>query len=623
VAFPTTQVYIAFNDGPYEANAIWTNVTAYVRQINIQRGRQNELSDFESGNATVVLDNRDRRFDPFYTSGPYYGVGTSLVPRRQIKIEATISSVVYPVFRGFIEGWPVSITDAGYDTTVTVQCFDALGLLADEELPDDVADFYIRTLNPRHYWPLNDPIDPSNYATTRLADFGNNPQPLSAAAGLRTSNASGLAVALPNTCNSISQSVYTPGWSFTSTNRTAPAGVVATFWKLPGADSVQWCSYDAGFTVNLYYNASSSTLTVDTLDGTYLRKFEGLAAYLDLTQPHFIEIYTKKPSGTSISSSSDVLVRIDNQNISMVWISNTLNSTASVEDCEIGVGRTQQFAIFADPPSGYVYQIDDTQGSTIQRLSLGFITEGTVARFNRVIGYTPFPSALTATPSTTYAATLSEISTGGPPVTEELQTISDSEGGNLFVSRNGTLTLTSRTAIFEGTSLTSQATFGGAGISIGTELAYRLDAKNLRNTLAVGYSGDGSVEVSDFASVTAYGTAGGSWSTQLSSVADAEVLADLLVGFSATPAVVIDPIQVNVSASDASWTTILGLELLNRITLNVVQQIGPAITFSQILQSIEHTITPDRWITTINGSVRFTNPFIIGTSLIGGTDLIV
>jgi hypothetical protein len=106
-------------------------------------------------------------------------------------------------------------------------------------------------------------------------------------------------------------------------------------------------------------------------------------------------------------------------------------------------------------------------------------------------------------------------------------------------------------------------------------------------------------------------------------VTDAQALGNLLVGFSGTPAVVIDPIQVNVSATDASWTTILGLELLNRITLNIVQQVGSAITQSQILQSIEHTITPDRWITTINGSVRFTNPFIIGTSLIGGTDLIV
>jgi hypothetical protein len=264
-----------------------------------------------------------------------------------------------------------------------------------------------------------------------------------------------------------------------------------------------------------------------------------------------------------------------------------------------------------------------TEIKTIYRLGRGLLTEGTVARFNRLIGYTPFPGALTSTPSASYAATLSEISTGGPPVTDELQTISDSEGGNVFVSRNGTLTLTSRHAIFEGTSLTSQATFGGAGISIGPELTYRLDANNLRNTLAVGYSGDGSVEVSNAASITAYGTAGGSWVTQLSTVDDAETLGKLLVGFSATPAVVIDPLEINVAASDASWTTILGLELLNRITLNIVQKVGATITQSQILQSIEHTITPGQWTTTINGSVRFTNPFIIGTSLLGGTDLII
>ncbi len=174
----------------------------------------------------------------------------------------------------------------------------------------------------------------------------------------------------------------------------------------------------------------------------------------------------------------------------------------------------------------------------------------------------------------------------------------------------------------QGTSLTSEATFGGADISIGTEINYRLDAKNLRNSLAVGYSGDGSIEVSNSASITAYGTAGGSWSTQLSTVEDAQTIGNLLVGFSATPAVVIDPIEVNVANNDDDWNRILGLELLNRITLNIVQKVGSTLTFSQILQSITHTVTPSQWSTTINGSVRFTNPFIIGTSLIGGTDLI-
>lgn len=605
MGFPTTQIYIAFNDGPYVASPTWTEVTTYARQINIQRGRKDEQSDFESGNATVVLDNRSRIFDPFYTSGTYYG---KLLPRRQIKIEATISSVVYPVFRGFIEGWPVSITDAGYDTTVTVQCFDALGLLADEELPDDLADLYIRSLNPRHYWPLNDPIDPLNYVNTRLADFGNSPQTLACQAGLRTSNAEGLAVAIPNTSCNLSETEFIEGWYFSKSAIAATSTTMAQ-WVQFGSGDANWIFtiYGLSHEVEVFFDKPNNKMYVQTYDGTFQYNYEA-TVYPDVNQPHHIAINTFSNAGL-------LNFYLDGVEVTMTQTASISFPLTPIEKFGTTPGRHQQ-AILTNS------SLSATEIKNIYSLSLGYITEGTVDRFNRIIGYTPFPSALTSTPSASYSATLSEISTGGPPVTDELQTISNSEGGNLFVSRNGTLTLTSRSAIFQGTSLTSQATFGGAGISIGTELTYRLDAKNLRNTLAVGYSGDGSIEVTNAASITAYGTAGGSWSTQLSSVDDAETLGDLLVAYSATPAVVIDPVQVNVSASDASWTTILGLELLNRITLNIVQQVGPTITQSQILQSIEHTITPDRWITTINGSVRFTNVFTIGTSLIGGPDLI-
>jgi hypothetical protein len=383
-----------------------------------------------------------------------------------------------------------------------------------------------------------------------------------------------------------------------------------TQWCILGSgdENYIFSEYGLGHEIQVSFDKAANLLKVFTYDGTNVRTYEA-TVYPDVNIPHHWAIVTN--SNSTLNS-----LHLDGIAETLTLTSTAAFSLSLTEYFAVTPGRHQQAVLTNSALTAA--QIKD-----IYSLSLGYITEGTVARFNRVIGYTSFPSGLTSTPSTTYSATLTEISTGGPPITDELQTISDSEGGNLFVSRNGTLTLTSRTAIFEGTSLTSQATFGGAGITIGTELAYRLDAKNLRNTLAIGYSGDGSVEVSDAASVTAYGTAGGSWSTQLSSVADAEVLADLIVGFSATPAVVIDPIQVNVSASDASWTTLLGLELLNRITLNIVQQVGATITMSQILQSINHTITPDRWITTINGSVRFTNPFIIGTSLLGGTDLIL
>ncbi len=606
MGYPTTQIYIAFNDGPYVASPTWTEITSYVREINIQRGRNDELSNFESGNATLVLDNRSRIFDPFYTSGTYYG---KLLPRRQIKIEATISSVVYPVFRGFVEGWPVSITDAGFDTTVTVQCFDALGLLADEELPDDISSTYILSLSPRHYWPLDDPIDPEDFSTDQLRDFGSSPQPLKPLATFRTANGPGQAQALSNTSLQVSEATTSLGWGYVGQVQSATDfSVVGWYSTNPQDANTTFASAMGGTSMDIGYVSTTSKFQVFTIGKTQYTYYDA-PLEIDTNVPHHFAVNVN--AGGTIDSAY-----IDGQALTLTIITSGLFNYSQPEHYYTRSGQKQQHAVF-------FRKLTSTEIKTIYRLGRGLLTEGTVARFNRLIGYTPFPSALTSTPSTSYTATVAEISSGGPPVTQELQILSDSEGGNLFVSRNGTLTLTSREAIFQGTSLTSQASFGGAGISIGTELSYRLDSNNLRNTLAVGYSGDGSIEISNAASITAYGTAGGSWNTQLFSVDSAETLGNLLVGFSATPAVVIDPIEVNVSATDASWTTILGLELLNRITLEVVQKVGSTLTFSQILQSINHTITPDRWSTTINGSVRFTNPFIIGTSLIGGTDLIV
>jgi hypothetical protein len=365
--------------------------------------------------------------------------------------------------------------------------------------------------------------------------------------------------------------------------------------------------YTLSHQVEYIFDVANDLSTVNIYDGTTQRSYSA-TTYLDANIAHHVAIVVN-------SNATLQALYIDGQAVTTTLTSTAFAVAGIHEDLQTGAGKKQQLAIFTT-------QLTAAQIQTIYRLGRGLLTEGTVARFNRLIGYTPFPTALTSTPSTAYSATVAEISTGGPPVTEELQTLTDSEGGNLYVTKEGVLTLTSRMAIFEGLSLTSNATFGGAGISIGTDINYRLDANNLRNTLAVGYSGDGSIEVSNSASITAYGTAGGSWNTQLSTVDDAQTIGNLVVGFSATPAVVIDPIEVNVAANDDDWNSIFGLELLDRITLNIVQKVGSTLTFSQILQSITHTITPSQWSTTINGSVRFTNPFIIGTSLIGGTDLI-
>jgi hypothetical protein len=337
-----------------------------------------------------------------------------------------------------------------------------------------------------------------------------------------------------------------------------------------------------------------------------------------MTQPHFVAIYAQKPVGLG---SNSVSVAVDQIGISMVWQSRTADSYAPYEKTDIGVGRTQQFAIFANPPSGYVFQIDSTQVNTIQQISLGYVTESSGARFDRLIGYTDFPTSLTSK-TANLVSTVTEISDGGPTVVSELQILSDSEGGSVYVNKSGVITLTARGDYATGRSVTPQATFGAGGIGIGTNIDYHLTAENLRNQLTMGFSGNGSIDVKDTASVNEVGTCGGSWPTQLSTQSDAETLGNLLLGFSSSPKLVISPYEVNVEASTASWDTVLSLELLDRITLNIPQKTGANTTAVQLLQSIEHKITPSQWSTTVNGSVRYTNIFIIGSSLIGGTDLL-
>jgi len=80
---------------------------------------------------------------------------------------------------------------------------------------------------------------------------------------------------------------------------------------------------------------------------------------------------------------------------------------------------------------------------------------------------------------------------------------------------------------------------------------------------------------------------------------------------------------VNVAADSGQWQTVLELELLDRVTLVLAPDVGSSISLPQLVQSIEHRVIPGEWSTTLNGSVRFTNPFILGSSLLGGPDLLL
>lgn len=53
----------------------WSDVTSYVQNLNINIGKPDDVDEFDTGSASITLDNRDGRFDPEYDSPFYTGRG--------------------------------------------------------------------------------------------------------------------------------------------------------------------------------------------------------------------------------------------------------------------------------------------------------------------------------------------------------------------------------------------------------------------------------------------------------------------------------------------------------------------------------------------------------------------
>jgi hypothetical protein len=125
--YPTVKVEVAFANNPTDTSLTWTDISAYVEEIRTRRGRQHELDRFEAGTATILLRNSDRRFDPTYTAGPYYG---QLIPMKRIRVTARWYGTVYPVFSGLVEAWPQEYSNGGFSSYVPLPCTDLFKALA-------------------------------------------------------------------------------------------------------------------------------------------------------------------------------------------------------------------------------------------------------------------------------------------------------------------------------------------------------------------------------------------------------------------------------------------------------------------------------------------------------------
>lgn len=622
MAFPTTKIEIAFDDGPYVASPTWTDVTTDVRSLSVKRGRSDDYSQFPTGSATVVLNNRTEKYNPLNTAGVYYG---KLLPRRQIRItaQAEIVSGYRPVFRGYISGWPVSWTQGGLDSTVTIQCFDMLGLLADTQFAADWSYPTISSASPSAYYRLQEPV-----GQTFFLDTINT-----AAIGTRMTQSSG-------SFSYVKTNSLTPGLPAGGTNL-QPANSWTATGGATGAFSLGACA------ISLWWRASRSGVqSTPFVLNNKLVQLEGIVTSAGALQVRAKGAASYQQSTSTLSTLNDgeahhIFVQTGNLGSSEFWIFIDGQSCAGAVT-SVGTGTTfdstiKKLTLSDDIFSEVAYWAKNSgsapflfafPGTTEQVQSFyasakPYFIETTAARTTRIMQTTSIAASLYNV-TTTPVNTVADINVGGLLV-NELQKTSDSEGGDLFIDKSGVMQFTDQWYATTQGGTTSVATFTDAGGNnpYGQNLDVEYTADDISNDVIVTFSEGGNVRTSSSTSQTSSGVASITIDTYLSSVTGATDLGyyELQVRSVLKPQV--SAIEASVASTMPQWAKVLDLELLSPFTITRTPPAGTVFTQKMIVNSISHDISPSGWRTSIQGSARYSGWFVLDYSALDGPDLLL
>lgn len=110
------------------AGEIIQDVTNYVRRVSTSRGRSRELDRYSTGQATIVLDNRERTFDPTDLTTPYSG---QILPRKALQVSVDNEAAIV----GNVQDWSYNYELSG-DATATVTGVDGFALLTRQFVDD-------------------------------------------------------------------------------------------------------------------------------------------------------------------------------------------------------------------------------------------------------------------------------------------------------------------------------------------------------------------------------------------------------------------------------------------------------------------------------------------------------
>lgn len=593
---------------------VWTDITSWVRDtgVKVSRGKQSEIPTYATSSLSLTLDNRDRRFDPEYTAGPYY---PNVEPRKRIRVRATWNSTTHTLWTGYVESWPQRYPGANFDSVVEVTAFDALGLLNDVVL-EDAAYVYAR-----------DTIGGMVLAARTMSEgiwrdevSGSSFRRRRGVIGTGTEMAVG-----PSTSVAFDGNTY---YSF------GPAGS-SGIGAVSGDQSVSlWFAIEtAPVSRGMILRTEAGSVVFDVsvnADGRLRYLFAGGkwvesdSTYLDGTPHHLVVTHSGTTpkiyvDGQDVTTGTDTGAPSNTLGINMIGANKTANAAADT----YFTGSVSDIYVWSKA-------LTAAQVAEIYRLSSGSLIESTAARALRLLGTAAVPVGLTAITDRP-RGTVADINTYQQSALSQLQTVADSEsgGGRLFVDTYGRVALHERywwQSSPRGS--TVQATFSDDLSDLYyVDVSADRNLRDVQNSITVSGSAGTSSSESDATSVAAYGTRSASVTTILSTQGQVDSLAYGLLQLRKNPVTRVDAITVRPAMQTSGWPQVLRLELGDRIVHELMPARGVASTSqlvrTMIVERLDWSMTVSDWQVQITGSpVPTMTIFTLDQSVLDGTDVL-
>lgn len=254
-----------------------------------------------------------------------------------------------------------------------------------------------------------------------------------------------------------------------------------------------------------------------------------------------------------------------------------------------------------------------------QTVSMTAPQETTDVRVGRVLDLAGWDASAR---SLTSSRTLVASTTSGTPLSLA-EVASTSEFGRLFASRDNKIVLQPYESLFTNPFRFTLSDSRAAGTLEYDVLNSDPGSRYLTNTVSV-TDGTGAVSTaSNIESNARYGTFSKAVTTGLApAVSSPSALAQLMADKNALPATRVDSVEWSMPNIDSTlWPQILQADLGDNCTVERTTVDGRIRSFTSLIESLNHDILPNSWRIQMDLSPsKRTGTFIIGTSLLGGTD---